>query len=81
MLGKSTLHNFVIYMFACFPLYTSPINLHLICDTLHTPFLHYSIVRFLSTGLALGVPGETEEVTFPLNSKQVPFSTRGVRTL
>ena len=36
-------------------------------------------VRFLSTKFALCAPGETEEVTVPLNFVQVLFSTRGDR--
>ena len=35
--------------------------------------------RFLLTGFAFCTPGETEEVTVPLNFAQVLFSTRGVR--
>ena len=36
-------------------------------------------VRLLLTGFAFCTPGETEEMTVPLNFAQVLFSTRGVR--
>ena len=37
------------------------------------------IARLLLTGFAFCTPGETEEMTVPLNFAQVLFSTRGVR--
>ena len=74
MLGKSTMHKFECCMFACFALYMSPINCHLIGIRMRHCVLHSSshssFVRFLLTGIPLGDSRKTEgDITTQLEYK------------